>query len=302
MQPRIPLPKPFNIQGFTTPDGHAAGLGRHRMRGADLVHPFQGVRLKATPELTVVDLCTALQRRLPADAFFCGLTSAYLFGMPLPASWKLSTPLHVAVPAPSTSPIGRGIRGHSYRVRDDDVIIIRGIRTSSAVRTWCELSAILSLEDLVAVGDFIIHWENPLADHNDMVGFARHFPSPRGRGRRREALPLLHERSESRRESILRMIFVRAHLNGLEVNFPIKTSGGFRYRADLAFPEARIVVEYQSAFHETPERFRSDMTRKSRLTTDGWSVVEVNSDDLLRPVELVTRIRQLLKNRQPWGR
>jgi very-short-patch-repair endonuclease len=180
--------------------------------------------------------------------------------------------------------------------------MIQGIRTSSALRTWCELSGILSLEDLVAVGDFIIHWANPLASHTEMVDFARNFPGPRGRNRRRAALPLLHERSESRRESILRILFVRAQLPGLEVNFPIRTSGGFRYRADLAIPRVKVVVEYQSAFHESPERFRSDMTRKSRLTTDGWTVVEVNSDDLLRPRELLARLNYLLRTRERFDR
>ncbi len=105
------------------------------------------------------------------------------------------------------------------------------------------------------------------------------------------ALPLLDERSESPRESRLRVIFVQGGLTGLVVNLPITTSGGFRYRAVLAFPGKRVLVEYQSGYHLSAEQYRADMTRISRLEADGWLVILVNSGDL------VERVRTILNGR-----
>ena len=39
------------------------------------------------------------------------------------------------------------------------------------------------------------------------------------------------------------------------------------------------------------------MTRISRREADGWVVIQVNSDDLRNPVELVDRIRRVLSAR-----
>ena len=119
----------------------------------------------------------------------------------------------------------------------------------------------------------------------------------RGVLRLREAHPQLNERAESPQESKLRLILLGANIRGLIANVEIRTSGGFDYRGDLAIPQRKMIIEYQSAFHETPERFRSDMSRISRLQADGWMVVQVNKDDLRDPLELVARIRRALFTR-----
>jgi very-short-patch-repair endonuclease len=87
---------------------------------------------------------------------------------------------------------------------------------------------------------------------------------------------------------------------GLAVNLPIITSGGYKYRADIAMPVKRVIVEYQSLLHMTPERYRADMTRRSRLEADGWFVIEVNAQDLADPGELVSRVTRVLAGRAPW--
>lgn len=90
------------------------------------------------------------------------------------------------------------------------------------------------------------------------------------------------------------MILVLAGLTGLEVNYPVTTSGGYDYRGDLAFPDHKVFIEYQSELHRSPEAFRADMTRISRLEADGWYVMQVNIRDLDDPAELVQRIRRVL--------
>lgn len=93
------------------------------------------------------------------------------------------------------------------------------------------------------------------------------------------------------------MIIVQDSIPGLAVNLPITTSGGYNYRADLAFPERKVVIEYQSEYHGDEAQRRKDMTRRARLEADGWYVMEVNADDLSDPAELLQRIRLVLAQR-----
>ncbi len=294
MQPRVPLPDELP-RPFTTHLALELGVGRERLRGADLVHPFRGVNSLADRPLTHLQRCEALQLILPPTAFFCGSTAARLMGVPLPSRLESSPVIHVGVPSPLPIPTGRLVRGHRYR--QPEFRTWSSVRVSTPTRVWCELATELGVDDLVAAGDYLIHWRTPLATQGELCSAVGNRLDRRGIRKLRQALGYLNDRSESRRESLLRVLLVRAKLAGLEVNLPITTSGGFRYRADLAFRRERVLIEYQSAFHESPERYRADMTRRSRLEADGWFVIEVNSDDMRNPDELVTRVRRVLATR-----
>jgi very-short-patch-repair endonuclease len=63
------------------------------------------------------------------------------------------------------------------------------------------------------------------------------------------------------------------------------------------FPVEKVILEYQGADHLDPDRYRSDMTRISRLEADGWYVIQVNADDLRNPDELLRRVRRVLLTR-----
>ena len=295
MQPRQPLPAPFDRLPFTTRRALAAGLGRGRLSGSDLAQPLRGVNLARASPLTLQRRCAALQQRLPAHVYFSGITAASLTGVPLPSRHQLSRAVHVGVPAPHTAPTGRGVIGHQYQ--NPAWQLWHGLRVSTPARTWCELAASLTVGELVATGDFLIHWKLPLVSQRELRALVAQSSVRRGIRKLREAVELLHDRSESAQESALRLIMVRAGMPGLSVNLPIVTSGDFAYRADLAFALDRVVVEYQSGYHAAPEQFRADMTGRSRLEADGWTVIELNADDLLDPLELVGRIRQVLAAR-----
>ncbi len=296
MAARIPLSGDLAARGFTVREGRLAGLGAGRLRGPDLSHPFRGIRLPGGVD-TRLDLCLALQRRLPATAWISGSTAALILGVPLPRGLEDATDTHVSVTAPARAPTGRGIRGHSCAVDDVDIRLWRGLRMSSPERIWCELAAHLDLLDLVAAGDYLVHEDLPFTSIARLGEAVARFTGRRGLPLLREATPLLVTRSESRRESQLRATLVRGDISGLEVNLPIVTTAGYRYRADLAVPSKKVVIEYQGGYHHDPAQYRRDMTRRSRLEADGWFVIEVNADDLRDPLELVSRIRRVLATR-----
>jgi very-short-patch-repair endonuclease len=167
------------------------------------------------------------------------------------------------------------------------------LRITGPEQTWCDVAPLLSLSELIAAGDYLVHWEAPLTTQLALADFLRSRARHRGIVRLRQAIGRLSDRSESPKESELRVVIEDAGLPGLAVNYKIRTSGGYDYRGDLAFPRRRLIVEYQSAFHETPERFRADMTRISRLEADDYKVMQVNKDDMVNRAELVSRIRRV---------
>jgi very-short-patch-repair endonuclease len=182
-------------------------------------------------------------------------------------------------------------------IRPEELREWHGLRITTPERTWCDLASVLSVPDLVAAGDYLIHYRLPFTTADGLAGAVRSFVGRRGKPSLLAALPLLNDRSESRRESLLRVLVVTAGIQGVAANPWITTSGGYRYRGDLVIPEKKVVIEYQSRFHDGSKEFRADMTRISRLEADGWFVMQVNKDDLDDPRELAQRIRIVLRMR-----
>lgn len=301
MGARIRLPRQLTAGPFSVGTGLASGLGAGRLRGPDLVAPFHGVRVDGAVFATLATdlriLAHAQQARMPEHAFFCGATAAILWGLPLPHHHERSSALHVGVPAPRRAPAGRGVIGHKLLIEPQDVVEHRGLRLTSPERTWCDLGPALPLFPLVAVGDALIHWRNPLTTRDRLADAVLRFPGRRGQPNLRQALPLLDEGSESPRETQLRVIAALGNVVGIVANLSIRTSSGHRYRGDLVIPGRKVILEYQSEYHFEAAQARRDMTRRSRLEADGWFVMYINSDDLGDHAELVARIRTVLASR-----
>lgn len=251
------------------------------MRGADLERPFHGVR-SPKPLVTVSDLARALQVRLPESAFFCAVTAALIMQIPLPLRLSRATPLHVGVASPVRACRVIGTIGHKLQLGDNDLRDWLGLRVTTPARTWCDLAAVLDLEDLVAAGDYIIHPPYRLASPVELADAVAGRLARRGRGRLLEALTLLDENAESPPESIIRVTIVRAGIQGLRANYPIKDARGYTFaRADLCFPKHRVVFEYQGEYHRAErDRWRKDITRIARMRAAGWHVIEIAADQL----------------------
>jgi very-short-patch-repair endonuclease len=65
-------------------------------------------------------------------------------------------------------------------------------------------------------------------------------------------------------------------------------------RVDLAFPEHRVAVEYDGAWHAERGQFAKDRRRLNRLVAAGWTVLHVTAADMRDPEALVSRIRTML--------
>lgn len=63
---------------------------------------------------------------------------------------------------------------------------------------------------------------------------------------------------------------------------------------DLAWPEARLIVEYEGEYHFDGVQIAKDDERYERLVAAGWRVIRLSSHDLRNMSAVVQRIREAL--------
>jgi hypothetical protein len=189
-------------------------------------------------------------------------TAAILWGIPLPLHLE-SDIVHVTVPIGLRAPQHRGVRGHQRTLVAADVSAPHGFRMTTPVRTWCDLSELTTIPELVAAGDFLIHWQTPLTTATALEEYSIRNPQRRGTRARRAALPLLSDRAESYRESILRALILTAGFPAPEVNHEVRDERGrILARVDLAWPDHRVAHEYEGDHHRTDRaQWQRDLPR-----------------------------------------
>lgn len=242
-------------------------------------------------------LCAAYALRMPPEAFFCGPTAALLQGIPLPYRLSSDRRLHVGLPEGCRAPQVVGAIGHSYRIHSGDVVSSGVGHLTSVERTWCDLARYLSLEDLVAAGDYLIQHSRPLTSIERLTSAVNSLRGQRGAKNLRRALTLLSDRAESPKESVLRVHLVLAGLPTPEVNMNVYDDrGAFLARADLMFRKERLILEYEGLQHLLDaDQWQRDIQRVRRLEAAGWRVIRVTQADLRDSSALIALVRTHLE-------
>jgi hypothetical protein len=285
------LPETVSDQPFTVASGRAAGVTRGRSRATDLDGHVYAVRASAGSSDDLRSRCRMFAVRLPPATFFSHSTAARLHGIPLPPRFERVTRLHVTVPSPARAPHAAGLLGHSRFVAPGDIVVSAdGIRLSSPARVFCEMGAVLALPDLVAVADHLIRRAAPMCTVAELAERLSVGDRLTRRKLLRQALTLTNPRSESRPETVLRLILLRCGWGEPESNYEVRGLDGRAMRIDLAFPQHNLAIEYHGDYHRSPAQWRRDLARRSRLEALGWTVVELTADDLRDSDELVARI------------
>lgn len=281
MSARIRLPEPLDQAPFAVAVGLAGGLGAKRLRGADLQRPYRGIRSVDLDLGVARNRCRAYAARMPADQSFSHVTAALLYGIPVPWRVGRSRGLHVAVPPDDCPPRGRGVIGHRLS-EPVSSRVVTGLQVLPPVLVWCQLGALLTVNELVAAGDFLVGGQHPLATRGQLRAGAREFSGRRGARALRAAVELVRERVDSPKETELRLLLCEAGLPEPEVN--IKTygeRGEYLGKPDLRYRRLRIAFEYEGDHHRTDrETFRQDLARRERFESAGWTVIRVTDYDL----------------------
>lgn len=294
------LPMELRNRAFSTTEAINLGVRRSVVDAVDLQAPFHGVRMPADRPQPIADakdryatirrrliaLCKAYVSRERKDAVFSHLTAAILHGLPIPDHYLTiqgapeALNLHVSVPKRRNRPRGRGVTGHQLNAKLMGATVWRhGVAVLSESMTFCTVTQMkeFSLDDLVTLGDAIVLSQPLRSDRRapscqptelQSVAAEQRY---RGAQRLREAAELIRTRSQSARETKLRMIVLRAGLPEPELNFEIMTnSGELVARLDLYYPGLRLGFEYDGQHHRLDNyQYARDAERGEALVRAG---------------------------------
>lgn len=237
---------------------------------------------------------------MPPTHVFSHLTAAELLGLRLPEGRQVGV-LHVGALHPVRAPKSVGVRGHELLARTRTVTTTDGYRVTSPLDTWLSSASILRVDDLIVMGDGLVCRNNPVATleqlHHAVAG-ARGRP---GAKRLRRALDEIRPRTDSARETMLRLLLVRAGLPEAEVNGEIvDANGAFVGFGDLLFREHRVLVEYDGGEHRTDERqFHRDVARLDDVMELGIRVIRVNKSLMSQAQLLIAKVTRALAGSVP---
>jgi hypothetical protein len=231
---------------------------------------------------------------MPETAVLGGRSAAAWFGAPFASSTE---PVLVVVPPDSPWRGPRGVRVHRSPLLPHDIVTLEDeggvVRLTDPLRTAWDVCALEPMATAVGLLDGMMR-----AGHLDRAALDGLVASTGGRwGSRRVAkvVPLVDGRSESPPESWVRVACARAGLPAPVPQFVVLAGEEFLGRVDLAWPQHRLVVEYEGAHHFDELQIRRDDRRYERLVAAGWRVIRLSAADLRDMDAVVERIARALE-------
>jgi Protein of unknown function (DUF559) len=209
----------------------------------------------------------------------CDRTAAWVLGVDCMAYAELDDP------PPLESCVRRGqeptqrpeVIGRTRDLREDDLVVIGGVRVTSPLRTAADLLCQLPRGQALAAADALMRAHG--FSVTDLRRLLVRYYRRRGVIQARNLAPLVDGRSESAGESWTRLAIIDQGLSIPELQFWINIDGRPTYRLDLAYPHARIAIEYDGvAHHSNPVDRARDEGRRAWLRAHGWRVIVVTKD------------------------
>lgn len=301
MQAEMTFPLALRGRPFRVREALRRGVSAGRLRTRAFFRPFHGIRTWSPPA-THEGRARAVLPRLRADQAFSHATAATILGFPLPRRLERDPRVHVTTIGTDQAIRVRGTVGHRIRSGRCRVVHSGTAALTHPADTFIALATVLSRDELIVVGDAIVGWLG-WCDLDELVAAARRYRGARGIRRVRAALCEIRPGSRSPGETRLRLALTRRGLPQPALNHDVVVDGRWVACVDLAYPEARVAIEYESDLHRTDDRtFRKDLTRGEHLKDVGWWLVRATADDVGAAVEaFVSRVRRLLDG-PPTGR
>lgn len=294
MQLEATFPMALRGRPFRVREALHRGVSAGRLRTRALLRPFHGIRAWTRPT-THEQRARAVLPRLRPDQVFSHTTAAAILGIPLPRRLERDPRIHVTTLGTDQAIRVRGTVGHRARRGRVRVVHSGTAALSHPADTFIALATLLSRDELIVVGDALVGWLG-WCDRDELVAAARRYRGARGIRRVRAALEEIRPGSRSPGETRLRLALTRRGLPQPELNQDVVVDGRWVACVDLAYPAARVAIEYESDLHRTDDRtFRKDLTRGEHLKDVGWWLVRATADDVGADVEVfVSRVRRLI--------
>lgn len=274
--------------------------GRRAVREGRLTHHALRTRYRAlyrdvyvAKDVTVTAAVRARAAWLWADGHgvLSGESAAAVHG----AKWLNGDLPADIVRADRHSPAGIVVR--SYNLVADEVCTVRGMRATSPARTAFDIGRTHSEALAVPVIDAVMAATRVTAGR--VLAIADTHRGLRGVRTLRTTIDKCDGGAESPQESRLRLAVVNAGLPRPETQVEFQDEYGHPFiRVDMAWPEWKVVLEYDGIQHWSDRRQRSwDIERIALLEAMGWKVIRVSAEMLPRPVAIIDRVRTTLRAR-----
>lgn len=273
-----------------------AGIPEKQLRRRDVVRLSRDTYLPAAVAGELRARIAAVLLTAPGFAVVSHTSAAALWDLEIPLQ-RPDRRIHLTV---ST---GSAVRGRSDRVihrsplHDGDVVRYESFFRTSLARTWLDLAGMLQPAALLAVTDQLLARGCTVEELDRQLA-----GRPRGRGvaRARSVLPVADRRAGSPMESVLRWLLHVNELPAPDLQHVVRTAGGrFVGETDLAWPDHKVLVEFDGEVHRDRDVFVNDLRRQNQLIAEGWIVLRFSSADVLgRPDDVVAQIRAALDRAQ----
>jgi G:T-mismatch repair DNA endonuclease (very short patch repair protein) len=270
-------------------------LTEGELRSAAWRRLFRGVYADADLVDSVGLRVTGASLLVPPRAAFSGRTAAFLHGATELA--EPDDPIEVSVPVGVRFGPVTGMRVRQVVLPDDDVTTVRRRRATNGLRTALDIARREPLLDAVPALDVLL--ARAIVSRRELVEVAAAQRRARGGLRAHRAVELSSPFAESQPESKVRVLLAEAGLVAVPQHVVRDGDGRFVARVDLAFPEHRVAVEYDGAWHGRPGQLTEDRRRLNGLVAAGWTVVHVTAADLRDPAALIARVQALLARATP---
>jgi len=277
---------------FTRAEAAAAGVTAKQLGGGRYQRLFHGIHLSAEVKVTPAVRAKAALSFCPPGSQVSHFTAAELWGAVVP-----SQPLtHVSCPQDGGRSERHDVGSHRLS-RHAQGSRLRGIRVSTPEQTFIDLACVLSLVDLVVLGDSLVKAQRTTARR--LADMADDWP---GRGSRpaRRAAGFVRDGVDSPMETRLRMLMVTAGLPEPVVNhIEYNSKGGWSRRFDLSYPELMLLIEYDGRQHaESDGQWGHDLDRRESLDRDGWRLIVIRSKGIyVEPQRTLERIADAMRAR-----
>jgi len=274
-------PREFPIVPFTARQARFLGWRNDDLTAAvrerRLIRLLKGVYLRDDVELDQLTRAQAAALVISPHSVVCDRTAAWVLGVDVLRYRELDVmpPLETFVMRGHRATNRPECDGGSRDLQPRDWVLIGGIRVTTPIRTALDLGCTLSRREAMAAMDALMR-----AHGFTVADLAHELPRyfrRRGVVQLRQLVPLVDGLAESSGESWTRL---EIGDHGLPTPTPqhwVMVDGIPTYRLDLAYPHARIAIEYDGQeFHSDAESRSRDARRRTWLREHGWIVIVVD--------------------------
>jgi hypothetical protein len=247
-------------------------LTRGELRGPAWRRLFHDVYTDARLPVTHLLQCRGAALVLPPGAVLTGRSAACVAGLPL---GEAEDPVQVIIPP------GRRFRMRGISVRTGPLPAAQvrpgALPITVPQRTAWEIARESNVLEAVVALDVLFHHKHLRPE--SMEPWTAAHPNSHAA----KVLALADGRAESPQETRTRIRILWAGFPSPVPQYEVWREGRHIARLDLAWPAAKVAIEYDGKWHAEFGQFARDQVRNRQLLRAGWRVLHITAGDLADP-------------------